>query len=133
MEAQYAKDKGIVSLREAMIHTFEIANEKDVVREWKILQSTFDAMIRQTIECQIFVSGYISKNYLRESSLNQCRSGIHYPPLFTGRLIKLDISKKTAEFRQGFVDLEAQFSGKLNRGVAVVTIGTHEAVKFMGK
>ncbi|KAF5316290.1 hypothetical protein D9619_006212 [Psilocybe cf. subviscida] len=112
MEAQYAKDKGIVSLREAMIHTFEIANEKDVVREWKILQSTFDAMIRQTIECQIFVSGYISKNYLR-------------------RLIKLDISKKTAEFRQGFVDLEAQFSGKLNRGVAVVTIGTHEAVKFM--
>jgi hypothetical protein len=47
--------------------------------------------------------------------------------------MKLDISKKTAEFRQGFADLEAQFGGKLNRGVAVVTIGTHEAVMFIGK
>jgi hypothetical protein len=71
MEAQYEKDKGIVDLHKAMIRTFEIANAKDVVREWEILRSTFDAMVRQTIECQIFISGYISKNYFREYNLTQ--------------------------------------------------------------
>ena len=54
-------------------------------------------------------------------------------PRHLGRLTMLDIPKKTAEFLQGFKDLDAEFMEKLDRGVAVVTIGTHEAVKFMGK
>jgi len=66
MEAQYAKDKGIVDLHKAMVHTFGLASQKDIVGEWEILESTFNAMIRQTIECHIFISGYVSKGYVGE-------------------------------------------------------------------
>ena len=50
-----------------MLHTYEIASEKDILQEQEKFKDIFDTMLRQTIECQIFISQYTNSNYVCEA------------------------------------------------------------------
>ena len=50
-----------------MLHTYKIASEKDILGEWEKFKDTFDTMLRQTIECQIFISHYTNSKYFGEA------------------------------------------------------------------
>jgi NACHT domain len=49
------------------------------------------------------------------------------------RLLMINVAKKTAEFRKSFTDIEARYNGDLTRAIAVVSIGTHTSVNFLGQ
>jgi hypothetical protein len=49
------------------------------------------------------------------------------------RLLKINAAKKTADLRKSFTDIEARFNGDLTRTIAVVSIGTHTSVNFLGQ
>jgi hypothetical protein len=50
-----------------MLHTYKIASEKDILHEWEKFEDIFDTMLRQTIECQIFISHYTNSSYVCEA------------------------------------------------------------------
>jgi hypothetical protein len=49
------------------------------------------------------------------------------------RLSKVNAAKKTADLLKSFTDIEARFNGDLTRTIAVVSIGTHTSVNFLGQ
>jgi type IV secretory pathway VirB2 component (pilin) len=49
------------------------------------------------------------------------------------RLLMIHAAAKTAEFRKSFIDIEECFKGDLARTIAVVSIGTHTQVNFIGQ
>jgi hypothetical protein len=50
-----------------MLRIYKIASEKDILQESDTFKDTFDTMLLQTIECQIFISRYTSGNYAGEA------------------------------------------------------------------
>ena len=50
-----------------MLRIYKIASEKDILQDWEKFKDTFDSMLLQTIECQIFISRYTSGNYFGEA------------------------------------------------------------------
>jgi hypothetical protein len=117
-----------------MLHTYKIASEKDVLQEWEEFKDIFDTMLRQTIECQIFISLYTNSNYLCEAWFSRgIMLWMETDLTLPARLSKINVSKKTTEICQSFTDIEARFNGKITRTIAVVSIGTHTSVKLIGQ
>ena len=50
-----------------MLRIYKIASEKDILQDWEKFKDTFDSMLLQTIECQIFISRYTCGNYFGEA------------------------------------------------------------------
>jgi len=84
-----------------MLHTYKIASEKDILQEWEKFKDTFDIMLRQTIECQIFISRYTSGNYFGEAWFS-CGKALWMETNLTlqARLLMIHAPAKTAEFRK---------------------------------
>ena len=49
------------------------------------------------------------------------------------RLFKANAPGKTADLLKSFTDIEARFNEVLTRTIAVVSIGTHTSVNFLGQ
>ena len=117
-----------------MLHTYKIASEKDILQEQEKFKDIFDTMLRQTIECHFFISRYQDSNYLCEAFfLVWLTLWMETDLTPQARLVKINVPKKTAEFRKSFTDIEACFNGDLTRTIAVVSIGTHTSVNFLGQ
>ncbi|KAL0573601.1 hypothetical protein V5O48_008360 [Marasmius crinis-equi] len=83
-------DEKLANLVDSMNQVYGCAIVKDdPLRNYDIFQSLFDAMLKQSIECFLFISNYISDGYLRHM---------------------VDASQKIDEFTKAFRKLKALFS-----------------------
>jgi hypothetical protein len=105
-----------------MLRIYKIASEKDVLQDWEKFKDTFDTMLLQTIECQIFISRYTSGNYFGEAQFS-CGIALWMETNLTlqARLLMVHAPAKTTEFHKSFTDIEACFNGDLTRTIAVVS------------
>jgi hypothetical protein len=66
LKKQEEADSSVLELYDIMLNLYAIASKEDILQEEEEFRYTFDAMIKQTIECAIFISNYTSGCYLRE-------------------------------------------------------------------
>jgi hypothetical protein len=66
LKAQEGKDSDVRALYDEMLDTYAIASTDDVLRNHEKFEDTFDAMIKQSNECAVFIINYAKGSYLRE-------------------------------------------------------------------
>jgi hypothetical protein len=68
LKKQDEADSSVRELYDIMLDLYSVASKEDILREEEEFRYTFDAMIKQTIECAIFISNYTRGCFLRELS-----------------------------------------------------------------
>jgi hypothetical protein len=131
MKSQQEKDSSVIDLYDTMHRTYRNASKDDILRKHKDFQDLFDVMIRQTIECSIFILSYGGESY--KSKLKVASHDGLFNKETKGRLIKMDILAKVSGFSQTFAQLEQQFIQGVVRKIAVISLKMHESVKFQGQ
>lgn len=64
MKSQQEKDSSVIDLYHTMHKTYLIASRDDILQKHKDFRDLFDVMIRQTVECSIFILGYGGESYI---------------------------------------------------------------------
>ncbi|KAK0439725.1 uncharacterized protein EV420DRAFT_1769383 [Desarmillaria tabescens] len=99
----------IWDLYKDMISVYEEFSKDDILEQRDRLQGIYSSLFKQTIECALFIEGYVKK------------SGI-------GRLVTMDISDQAEKFSHAFADLKSQLSMGLIKESVTVTLGVQQLV-----
>lgn len=78
LKAQNDADTSIINLYGLMLEVYNTGSKGDLLQNEEEFHDLFEAMIKQTTECAIFISGYAPGSYLREcTSAHKC-SVVHW-------------------------------------------------------
>ncbi|KAL0568894.1 hypothetical protein V5O48_013083, partial [Marasmius crinis-equi] len=100
--AQHERDKEIVVLYDRMIQVYECATREDTLNRKREFSDLFDAMIKQSIDCCVFIANYSSGGYLRRLLGN------------------VNASQKIQMFLDAFQKLESSFDSEQLRSNTVM-------------
>jgi hypothetical protein len=66
LKKQVEVDSSVRELYNMMLNLYAVASKEDILQEEEEFRNTFDAMIKQTVECAFFISNYTEGCFLRE-------------------------------------------------------------------
>ncbi|KAK0437162.1 hypothetical protein EV421DRAFT_1075347 [Armillaria borealis] len=101
----------VTKLYVTMLSAFKDASRREILQNRKNLKSVYDALFQHTIECSIFIKGYVENKS------------------WAGRLPRAFLSGKAEEFCDGFQDLRDQLLSNIVAEDLAVTVAMLEKVE----
>ncbi len=116
----------VKDLYATMLSTYEQASQDKLWNEQDHLQSVYDSLFKHTIECSIFIKGYMQRGagmadqtFILSLDLQLC----------VGQMFTMNLLDKAKEFREGFEDLQDQLLSGITKETLFVTPKPREEIE----
>ncbi|PBK88966.1 hypothetical protein ARMGADRAFT_1084071, partial [Armillaria gallica] len=109
LNSQVVTNEVIKDLYATMLSTYEQASQDELWNEQDHLQSVYDSLFKHTIECSIFIKGYMQRG--------------------AGRMFTMNLMDKAKEFQEGFEDLQDQLLPGITKETLFVTPELREEIE----
>ncbi|PBK88973.1 hypothetical protein ARMGADRAFT_347556 [Armillaria gallica] len=113
LDSQVKTNEVVKDLYATMLSTYEQASKDELWKGRNRLGSVYDSLFKYTIECSIFINGYMQKGW-------------------AGRMFSLDLAEKAKEFQEGFEDLRDQLHAGITTETLLVTLELEEKIDDIG-
>ncbi len=115
-----------------MLSAFEQASRHEILQNRENLKTVYDALFQHTIECSIFIKGYVNNKSWAGAAVHflALLTDTHGPP--SGHISRAFLSDKAEEFCDGFEDLRDQLLSNIIAENLAVTLAVLEKVEEIG-
>ncbi|KZT25291.1 hypothetical protein NEOLEDRAFT_1114496 [Neolentinus lepideus HHB14362 ss-1] len=110
LQLERQKTASVWGLFKEMTRTYRIAQKHDILRQLDESRTILRDMIKQTMECAIFIQGYMSGN-------------------FFSRLTNREVDGRVKGFTEVFLELQKVLAGDLTRKITILSLETYSCVK----
>ncbi|TFK48383.1 WD40 repeat-like protein [Heliocybe sulcata] len=110
LQSERTRTKKVLALRQSMISVYSVAREKNKLKELDEFKELFRDLMKQTMECALFLSQYFSNGFFR-------------------RLTDTAADQKIREFTLAFQDFRDRFRDTALEKVTVVSVGCYQCLQ----